>query len=350
MRTVFGGAQLAHAPSRFLSMGQIVPYPETPDRARWLLEGARTAESKIYAARSADPAVFETIHAKPYLRFLQTAFDQWSKIPGASPEVMPSLRPVVRASSAPKHILGRAGMFMMDFACPITAETWKSAHASASTAIAAADLVLKGEHVAYALCRPPGHHAYRNKAGGFCYLNNTALAAQHLRGKHEKVAILDIDVHHGNGTQDIFYARSDVLTVSIHADPEQFYPFYWGYENETGSAEGEGFNLNIPVPVKSSDDVWLAALDMAINRIARFQPNALVVALGLDAHEADPLQGGAVTTAGFERIAEQIAGLNLPTVLVQEGGYLTEDLGDNLAMFLSGFEGGMAQVVEIAAE
>ncbi|CAN5129724.1 histone deacetylase family protein [soil metagenome] len=350
MRAVFGGIQLAHAPSRFLSMGQIIDYPESPERARRLLDGARTASAKIYAARSAEPSVFENAHAKPYLHFLKTGFAQWSKLPGAGPEMMPSLRPVVAMGTMPKHILGRAGNFQMDFACPITADTWKAVHASASTAITAADLVLKGEHVAYALCRPPGHHAYRNRASGFCYLNNTALAAAQLRKKHDRVAIMDIDVHHGNGTQSIFYARPDVLTVSIHADPAYFYPFYWGYENETGSGAGEGFNLNIPIPVKSGDDAWLSAVEKAINKIARFQPGALVVALGLDAHENDPLQGGAVTTAGFERIAEQIAGLNLPTVLVQEGGYLTEDLADNLAMFLTGFEGGMAQVVEIAAE
>jgi acetoin utilization deacetylase AcuC-like enzyme len=263
---------------------------------------------------------------------------------------MPSLRPLVSYDRIPDHILGRAGTFLMDFACPITALTWKSAQASAFTALTAADLVIKGEPVAYALCRPPGHHAYRNRASGFCYLNNTAIAAERLRSKYDRVAIIDVDVHHGNGTQSIFYRRDDVLTVSIHADPSAFYPFYWGYEEETGERAGEGFNLNIPVPVKASDEIWLAAVAKAVERIARFAPGALVVALGLDAHEADPLQGGGVTSAGFERVAERIARLNLPSVLVQEGGYLTDDLADNLAMFLTGFEGGLAQPVEEAAE
>lgn len=350
MKTVFAAAQLGHSPSRFLSMGRIVDYPEAPERARRLLEGARTAGAQIYAARNYDADVFETVHHRRYLRFLSRAFEEWSKLAGSGPELMPSLRPLVPYDRIPKHVLGRAGTFLMDFACPITAETWRSVQASAFTALTAADLVIKGERAAYALCRPPGHHAYRSRASGFCYLNNTALAAERLRTKSERVAILDIDVHHGNGTQSIFYGRDDVLTVSIHADPAEFYPFYWGYEREIGEDAGEGFNLNIPVPVKSGDEVWLAALEKAVDRIARYTPGALVVALGLDAHEADPLQGGGVTTAGFERIAERISHLGVPSVLVQEGGYLTDDLADNLAMFLTGFEGGMAQVVEQAAE
>ena len=230
----------------------------------------------------------------------------------------------------------------MDAACPITANTWKSALASAMTAMTAADHVLAGDRVAYALCRPPGHHAAVDRASGFCYLNNAAIAAQQLRAKHKTVAILDIDVHHGNGTQLLHYARADVLTVSIHADPAEFYPFYWGHASETGRDAGEGFNLNIPLPVKSGDSAWLAAIDQAMARIAAFAPTALVLSLGLDAHERDPLQGGAVTTGCFALMAEKISKANLPTVIVQEGGYLTDHLADNLAMFLVGFEGSSA--------
>jgi acetoin utilization deacetylase AcuC-like enzyme len=210
------------------------------------------------------------------------------------------------------------------------------------TGLTAADLCLKGEPVTYALCRPPGHHAYANRAGGFCYLNNSALVAQQLRSVHERVAILDVDVHHGNGTQAIFYKRPDVFTVSIHADPAIYYPYYWGGAGEEGEAEGTGYNLNLPVDVGSGDDVWLANLDTALARITDYDPGALVIALGLDAHEADPLKGGTVTQGGFARIAEQIASLGLPTVIVQEGGYLTEHLSDNLAMFLAAYEGAHA--------
>ena len=339
MKAVFSAAQLAHAPTRFLSLGRIVDYPESPERARALLEGAREAGTQIFAARRFSIGDFGKVHGPGYLAFLEHGFAQWQQLPGAGPELMPSLRPLIPATVQSGHIMARAGTHLMDFSCPLTEHTWRSAQASAYSALTAADLVAKGEPVAYAVCRPPGHHAYHNRAGGFCYLNNSALAAEYLRGTHERVAILDIDVHHGNGTQSIFFARPDVLTVSIHADPAEFYPYYWGSSAEAGQGDGQGYNLNIPVPVRSGDDLWLTALDTALARIAGYRPGALVIALGLDAHEADPLKGGAVTQAGFARMAAVIASLGLPTVIVQEGGYLTEHLSDNLAVFLSAYEG-----------
>jgi acetoin utilization deacetylase AcuC-like enzyme len=350
MKAVFSAAQLGHAPTRFLSLGKIVDYPEQPERARRLLEGARQAGATIHAARRFDPAIFDDVHLPAYLAFLRGAFEEWEKIEGAGPELMPSLRPMARPFARSPHILARAGMYLMDFSCPITAETWKSASASAMTALTAAELVARGEKVSYALCRPPGHHAYANRASGFCYLNNGAFAAERLRKRHARVVILDIDVHHGNGSQSIFYDRADVLTVSIHADPAEFYPFYWGTAGETGDDEGEGYNLNLPLPVGAGDDQWLKALDTALERIHKFAPGAMVLALGLDAHEADPLKGGKVTTAGFARIAGKIAGLSLPTVIVQEGGYLTDHLADNLAMFLTSYEGALELPVDAAAE
>ena len=350
MKAVFSALQLGHAPSRFLSKGHLVDYPESPERARALLEGARQAGARICAARRIDPANFADVHTPSYLNFLKDGFAAWQQIDGAGPELMASVRPLIAPLVTSDHVMARAGRFMMDFSCAITAKTWISAAASAASALTAADLVLKGEPMAYALCRPPGHHAYANRAGGFCYLNNSALAAQALRNTHQRVAILDIDVHHGNGTQAIFYRRGDVLTVSIHADPASYYPYFWGGAGEMGEGAGQGMNLNLPVPVGSGDDVWLAALGQALWRISEFAPGALVVALGLDAHEADPLRGGTVTQGGFARIAEQIAMLGLPTVIVQEGGYLTEHLGDNLAMFLTGFEGAHQVAVHDAVE
>ena len=349
MKAVFSAAQLAHAPRHFLNQGKLVDYPEAPERARLLLAGAKAAGAQVFAPRRFELEDYVYVHTKPYLEMLENGFAEFSQIPGAGPELLPSLRPLVRPTQVSSHILGRAGGFMMDFSCAITKDTWRSAHASAMTALTAADFVVKGDSVAYALCRPPGHHAYAAAAGGFCYLNNTALAAQHLRSRFRKVAVLDIDVHHGNGTQAIFYRRADILTISIHADPDQYYPYYWGYASETGYAAGEGQNLNIPLPVRSDDRVWSEALLKAIDKIKAFEPAALVVALGLDAHEDDPLAGGMVTTSGFERMGSRIAGLNLPTVIVQEGGYLNEHLGDNLSMFLVGFQGGREQFVDAGA-
>jgi len=340
MKAVFSAVQLQHAPSRFLARGHIVDYPESPDRARILLDGARKVGASIQAPHSFDDLHVMAIHSRRYLKFLAGAFARWSRPKGAFPEVMPSLRPVERPARYPLHITGQAGWHLMDFSCPVTEQTWEAVRTSADTALTAAHLVAGGEPMAYALCRPPGHHAYADRAGGFCYVNNTALAAEYLRGTHERVAILDMDVHHGNGTQSIFYTRADVLTVSVHADPARFYPFYYGYQSQRGSRAGKGFNLNLPLPVRSNDDAWFAAVEQAIEAVGEFAPGALVIALGLDAHESDPLKGGAMTTGGFARLARAIAGLNLPSVIVHEGGYQTDILAENLASFLGAYEAG----------
>ena len=188
---------------------------------------------------------------------------------------------------------------------------------------------------AYALCRPPGHHAFADLAGGFCFLNNAAIAAEALRRKGLRPAILDVDVHHGNGTQGIFYARGDVLTVSIHADPLRFYPFYWGHAQERGEGAGRGCNLNLPLARGTGDDDYLATLATALQAVESFGADVIVIALGLDAHENDPFKGLRVTTPGFSRIAEAIAATGLPLLIVQEGGYVSDDLGQNLTAFLS---------------
>ena len=185
---------------------------------------------------------------------------------------------------------------MADTACPISGETWGSALWSAWSAVEAAEAVMAGAPAAYALCRPPGHHAFVDVAGGFCFINNSAVAAQALRKQAARVAILDVDLHHGNGTQGIFYARPDVLTVSLHADPVRFYPFFWGHADERGEGPGLGYNLNLPLPRKSGDAAFLEALATAFWRIRAFAPEALVVALGLDAFEGDPFGGLSVTT------------------------------------------------------
>lgn len=337
MKVIFSEKQNEHSPTRYLRFGALIEYPESPERVRRLIAGALKAGLEPREPDAFDASHFEAVHPRRYLDFLENGHAEWMKLPGAFPEIMPSIRPIETPSAYPDHILGRAGWHIMDFAGALTAETWGAVRMSAMSALTAAELVSSGADAAYALCRPPGHHAYGERSGGFCYLNNSAIAAHYLRRMHERVAILDIDVHHGNGTQSIFYDRDDVLTVSIHADPSSYYPFFYGYAEQKGETEGEGFNLNLPVPVKSGDRVWIAALESAVKRIADFKPGALVLALGLDAHEADPLNGGAVTTEGFATMARVIAGIGLPTVLIQEGGYLTPMLGDNLAAFLTAF-------------
>lgn len=338
MKTIFNAIQLGHAPKRYLSKGCMVHYPDQPERVRRLLDGVRKAGSVVHAAKRFKENALQVAHSARYINFLKHGYKEWSELEGSHEEMMPSVRPAPGVNNYSEHILGKAGWHLSDFSCPMVATTWPAARASADTALTAAQLVSQGERAVYALCRPPGHHAQNDRAGGFCYLNNAALAAQFLRRIVDRVAILDIDVHHGNGTQQIFYHNHSVFTVSIHGDPNEYYPFYQGFKNQTGAGKAEGKNLNIPVPVKSGDSVWLDSLETALIAINDFAPQALVLSLGLDAHEADPLEGGAVTTQGFAEMAVMIEWLNLPTVIIQEGGYLTPFLGDNLASFLTGFE------------
>jgi acetoin utilization deacetylase AcuC-like enzyme len=338
LKAVYTELHRSHDPQFFLVRGVVKRTTEQPERADRLLAGLEAGKHKLIP-----PIVFgqgprTRVHSPEYLNFLAEAWEAWSALGDAGPEMIANVHPVRNAATYPKHIVGRLGWHSADTACPIGPGTWSAACAATDVATTAAQLVLEGEDATYALCRPPGHHAFRDLAGGFCFLNNSAIAAVHLRLTHERVAILDIDVHHGNGTQGIFYERSDVLTVSIHADPNAYYPYVWGFAHERGVGEGIGANLNIPLPIGTGDDGYLAALDVAKRTIDAFAPGALVVALGLDASEHDPLAGLAVTTDGFRRIGAAIARFGLPTVFVQEGGYLSDILGANLTAVLRGFE------------
>ena len=337
MKIIHTDRHALHDPQFFLVRGEKRQSAEQPARADVLLAAAQRAGHEISPPDEFGLGPIADVHTPEYLDFLQVAQREWRKLEGAGAEVIPNIHPARYAATYPRSIVGRAGWHQVDGACPIGPHTWDGVRAGAQVAVTTAQLVLDGAREAYALCRPPGHHAYADMAGGFCFLNNTAIAAQHLRSRYRRVAILDVDVHHGNGTQGIFYARNDVLTVSIHADPHGFYPFFWCHAHERGAGSGEGFNLNLPLPVGSGDAPWLAAGEHAIAHIRSFAPEVLVVALGLDASESDPLQGMKITPAGFGRMAAKIAAMGLPTVLVQEGGYLGPELGDNLVSFLDGF-------------
>lgn len=334
MITVFDDAQRTHDPKFFLSSGAPQPCPEQPARIDALLSGVRRLGGPVVTPANHGIDPIRAVHPDRYLTFLQTIYDRWTRIEDASSEVIPNIHPANRTDGYPKSAVGQAGYHMTDTSCPIGRETWGAAYASAQSAIHGAGLVLGGERAAYALCRPPGHHAFAELAGGFCYLNNSAIAAQALTAAGRRVAILDVDLHHGNGTQGIFYARGDVLTVSVHAHPERYYPFFWGYPGEVGKGEGKGANLNLCLERGTGDGGFLAALDRALDRIARFGTDTLVLALGLDAFQGDPFAGLAVTTPGFAQIGRTIRGLDLPTLIVQEGGYLCPELGQNLEAVL----------------
>lgn len=337
MHAYFSDDQLRHHGKTFIVAGEKKPIPEVPERAEILRGAVGRLGLDLHAPNDAGLAPIAAIHDAQYLNFLQTIHDEWQDVGGAE-QVIPNIHPFDRNGPYPRHPAGKAGFHLGDTSCPVSPTTWHSAYASAQTAIAAARHVRdQGANTAYALCRPPGHHASSNIAGGFCYLNNSAIAAEELRRKYDRVAILDVDLHHGNGTQHIFYDRSDVMTLSIHADPMDFYPFYWGHAGEAGAQDGLGFNHNQPLPLGSGDAVFLDALDRALARIDDFGADAVVIALGLDASRDDPFGGLTVSPDGFARIGEKIGTLSCPTVLVQEGGYVSETLAENLYQFISGF-------------
>lgn len=336
MQAFFDDRQWMHNPKHFMAHGAISENPEKSQRIEALQKGALNAGCRFQHPQDFGFGPIAAIHSPRYLTFLRNIYHRWQHMEGAGAEVIPNIHPVNRTDSYPKSTTGQAGFHQADTACPIGKHTWEAVYWSAQSALGLAYHMLSDAQSGYALCRPPGHHASGEIAGGFCFLNNSAIAAQQLRQAGKRVAILDIDVHHGNGTQGIFYDRDDVLTVSLHADPERFYPFFWGHSHERGSSRGRGFNLNIPLARHTPDAPYLEALKVALEHIDIFGTDIIVVALGLDASIDDPFEGLAISTEGFQKIAEAISEIGLPMALVQEGGYLSDELGRNLSSFLAG--------------
>lgn len=340
MITVFDDIQRLHNPPSFIVAGKPQPIPERPERIDMLLDGVKRTGGVVVAPPPVGNETLSLVHDARYLAFMDSLWERWHRQPDAAEYPSPNIHALGRASLAPvgypDSVVGQCGYHIGDGSCPFMDKTWGAVKASAATAAHAARLMLQGERFVYALCRPPGHHAAADVAAGFCYINNSALAAEILNKAGKRAAILDIDVHHGNGTEAIFYDRADVLTVSLHVDPRRFYPFFWGYAEETGRGEGEGFNLNLPLPRGTRIDAYRAALAQALRRIGDFGPEILVVAAGLDISIDDPFRGFAIETRDFTAIGRDIAGLKLPLLVVQEGGYPSPSLGANLASLLEG--------------
>jgi acetoin utilization deacetylase AcuC-like enzyme len=339
MKAFWDEVQLAHAPHFFLQRGMVRANFETPARAEALLAACRALGLQIEQPSPADRIVLETVHAPDYLDFLRDAPGEWDALPEHGPELVANVHPapemLANGGRSSRSVIGRIGWYTADTACPIAHETWPAACAAASGAIAAADEAAAGR-TAYALARPPGHHAYAARAGGHCYLNNAALAAERLRIKGaQHVAILDIDSHHGNGTQGIFWRRADVTFVSVHADPGFYYPWYVGHAEERGAGPGEGATLNLPLPMGTDDAGWLEAIARGVAAIEAAKPDALVISLGFDASKDEPLAAFRVTEDGFARAAERIAMLRRPAAVIQEGGYNTDVIGRLLERFLT---------------
>lgn len=338
MRIVWSPTQLNHAGAGFVHRGRFRASPEVPERAEFILDAVQAHGHEIQAPHDRGPDPILAVHDASYVTFLREAFGRWTSFAGSDAPLFPNVHPRGGSASKPDGIVGLAGWHTGDMACEITAGTWAAAYEAAQCAASAASLMIEDGRTTYALCRPPGHHAGPERAMGFCYLNNAAVCAELLRRQFtERVAILDVDVHHGNGTQDIFYGREDVFFASIHGHPSNYYPFYWGYPEQTGAGAGQGATLNVPYPVGSDDGPFLDALSAALDGIARFAPGALVLSLGTDASVHDPHGQHAVTNEGFGRMAERIAALRYPTVIVQEGGYPSPALGGLVADVLHAF-------------
>ncbi len=325
--------------------GRLVPCHETPARLDHVLaELGRRPVGELRTPPSVSRATLERVHAPRYLDFLQTAWAQWVALDpaNADTDALPSVWPVrgFRHDVEPANFAARLGLYSFDAGSPLTAGTWAAAEAGAACAVAAARTVRSagGPRAAVALTRPPGHHAGADFFGGYCFLNNAALAAQTLRDDGaRRVAVLDVDYHHGNGTQSLFEARDDVLTVSIHGDPRAEYPFYLGHADERGVGDGEGFNLNLPLPAGTGFGAWRQALTQGLQRIADFQPDALVVALGVDTYEGDPISRFTLASADYLQVGRDLASASLPTVFTLEGGYAVAAMGVNVVNVLEGF-------------
>jgi acetoin utilization deacetylase AcuC-like enzyme len=311
-----------------------------PRRAEMIL--ARVREVGLGAVREPDrfgEAPLRRVHDDGYVSFLAGAWHEWRAL-GRTHDALPLVWPVrsMRGDRIPDDIDGKLGFYSLDAGVPITAGTWSAALAAADVAVTGARVLVEGERAAFALCRPPGHHAATAAMGGYCYLNNAAIAAQYLIDQGcGRIAILDVDYHHGNGTQQIFYRRSDVLFASVHADPRVEYPYFLGYADERGEGEGEGYTHNYPLPHGIGWDAYGPALDEACRNVAAFTPDVLVVSLGVDTYEHDPISQFRLRTDDFTRIGARIAGVACPTLFVMEGGYAVEALGVNAVNVLTGF-------------
>jgi len=329
MKLFYSDRQLAHQPRQYMVHGKIIGAFENNDRATTLIGALAGAGLTPQEPASHGLAPILAVHADHFVEFLRTAHAEFMALPNHGPEVLPNIHAYRGADAAftprgrprPTGIIGRSGWYVGDLSAVITADTYGSALVSAECAISGAEALLAGDAASFALCRPPGHHAYVDRASGFCFFNNAAIAAQVLRRRFGRVAILDFDTHHGDGTQAIFYARDDVFFGSVHTDPSAYYPHYVGYADERGAGRGEGFNLNLPLSYGADDATFIEANRRLIAEARAFGAEALVLSAGWDAHHGDPLSKLAVTTEAYARIGELYGKVDLPTVIVQEGGY-----------------------------
>ena len=340
MISVFSKAHLLRNVRTELSGGQLVAPHECPERASMVLERIRAVRLGDIVAPEAfglEPVL--RIHNPDFVAFLASAWSEWvatGNLGEAIPDCWPARRMTQRC---PASIVGKLGYYAMAGETSISGGTWEAVQAAADVALTGAKIVMRGARSAFALCRPPGHHAAKDLYGGYCFLNNAAVAAQYCRDNGaSRVAVLDIDFHHGNGTQDIFYERSDVLYASLHGDPAHAFPYFSGYADEAGRGAGMGFNVNIPLPVETGFTQWRTALEELLQHIRQFRADALVVSLGVDTFAQDPISFFRLQSTDYLAVGRLLGEMSIPTLFVFEGGYAVAAVGINTANVLLGFE------------
>lgn len=342
MKLIYSEDHRGHAGAMEMRYDQMIPMSECPERMDEIM-GALTAAgfTDIVAPKAHGLDVVHQIHDPAFVSFLQRCYPLWEEEfgPGRFATAYTfGMRGMDQVPNDSVHSM--LSCYTFDVCAPFVKGTWTAINAAKDIALTGADLMQTGETAVFSVCRPAGHHASQDLAGGYCYLNNAAIAAQaHLNAGAQRVALLDIDYHHGNGTQRIFYDRDDVLFVSLHCRPQDEYPFLMGYDTEVGAGAGRGYNVNLPMPRGTGYDVWLQALLLAQDRITAYAPDVLVVSLGVDTYKDDPVGGFTLQSADFLDVGVRIAGLGLPTHFVMEGGYAMEALGQNVTNLITGFAG-----------
>jgi acetoin utilization deacetylase AcuC-like enzyme len=336
-----------HAPEHELESSAFRAPFESPHRAD-VIRAALAADDQFEVDEPAEwgTAPIEAVHDPGLVRFLESAWADYQREVGPVHDVVPDVfaMPGLRAGMSglgavgePAPVSARLGWWCFETTTPITEGTYRAARSAIDVALSAAEAVAAGERVVYGLCRPPGHHATASLYGGYCFFNNAAVAADHLaRTTGGRVAVLDVDYHHGNGTQQIFYERADVAFVSLHGDPARAYPYHTGFADETGAGRGTGSTHNVPLAAGTGDDDYLVALEQALDAVDAFGPDIVVVSLGLDPYYADPMCDLALTTEGFGRCGAAVAARGHPLVVLQEGGYADAALGANVVAWLTG--------------
>jgi acetoin utilization deacetylase AcuC-like enzyme len=338
MKVIYPPGHRLHAPTTQFVDGSPGPYPEVPERVDRILDALSSHDGFEMLSPGPQPEEhLARVHDPGFLQFLRGAYEAWQVThPFDNPGLIPDTFAVRQLHTRPANVLWQAGYYCFETQTPILSGTYEAAVRAAWCALAGAEALLKGDRCAYALCRPPGHHAGPDLYGGYCYLNNAAIAASML-ADHGRVAILDIDFHHGNGTQQIFYEREDVTFLSIHADPDRKYPYFSGRADETGAGQGLGHNRNLPLGLGIDLDGYLAVLEDAMGGVRSGRPDFLVVSLGTDICEEDLLGDFCLPREGFREIGRRLSAIDLPNLFVQEGGYSLESMGDCVSGALCGF-------------